>query len=78
MWQYRSVFDHLLRLLATSPGPENAAQALRLVSSAEVADRRHWTVTQLRYWLPVTRRRIWRWHLLTAYRKSSESVWFTN
>ncbi|MEU1287965.1 DUF6183 family protein [Kitasatospora sp. NPDC005856] len=37
MWQYRSVFDHLLRLLATTTGPENVAQALRLVSSAEVA-----------------------------------------
>ncbi|MFF4384808.1 DUF6183 family protein [Kitasatospora sp. NPDC001547] len=37
MWQYRSVFDHLLRLLATTAGPENVAQALRLVSSAEAA-----------------------------------------
>ncbi|MEV3873279.1 DUF6183 family protein [Streptomyces sp. NPDC049906] len=36
MWQYRSVFDHLLRLLATTGGPENAAQALRLISSDEV------------------------------------------
>jgi hypothetical protein len=34
MWQYRSVFDHLLRLLTTTSGPENASQALRLVSSA--------------------------------------------
>ncbi|GAA3289724.1 DUF6183 family protein [Streptomyces cinereospinus] len=36
--QYRSVFDHLLRLLATTPGSGNVAQALRMVSSAEVAD----------------------------------------
>ncbi|MFK8851038.1 DUF6183 family protein [Streptomyces sp. Ac-502] len=40
MWQYSSVFDHLLRLLATTAGPENAAQALRLVSSAEVTGRK--------------------------------------
>ncbi|MGP3683312.1 DUF6183 family protein [Streptomyces sp. IBSNAI002] len=38
MWQYRSVFEHLLRLLATTGGPENVAQALRLVSSVEAAD----------------------------------------
>ena len=38
IWQYRSVFDHLLRLLATTPGPGNVAQALRLVSSAAAAD----------------------------------------
>ncbi|MFD5063483.1 DUF6183 family protein [Streptomyces sp. NPDC058394] len=37
IWQYRSVFDHLLRLLATTNGPKNVAQAVRLVSSAEVA-----------------------------------------
>ncbi|MFB7180735.1 DUF6183 family protein [Streptomyces sp. NPDC056257] len=40
MWQYRSVFDHLLRLLATTPGSENAAQALRLVSSKAVTSRK--------------------------------------
>ncbi|MGE7437275.1 MULTISPECIES: DUF6183 family protein [Kitasatospora] len=40
MWQYRSVFDHLLRLLSTTAGPENVAQALRLVSSAEVTSRK--------------------------------------
>ncbi|GAT70881.1 hypothetical protein PS9374_06569 [Planomonospora sphaerica] len=34
MWQYRSVFDHLLRLLATSPGRGNVEQALRLVSGS--------------------------------------------
>jgi hypothetical protein len=39
-WQYRSVFDHLLRLLATTAGPENVAQALRLVSSIEVGTRK--------------------------------------
>ncbi|KOG08086.1 MULTISPECIES: DUF6183 family protein [Streptomyces] len=33
-WQYEAVLDHLLRLLATTPGPGNAAQALRLVASA--------------------------------------------
>lgn len=40
MWQYGSVFDHLVRLLATTPGPENLTQALRLVSSAEVTTRK--------------------------------------
>ncbi|MEU3827565.1 DUF6183 family protein [Streptomyces sp. NPDC029080] len=40
VWQYRSVFDHLLRLLATTAGPGHVAQALRLVSSAEVTSRR--------------------------------------
>nr|WTB31729.1 DUF6183 family protein [Streptomyces sp. NBC_00830] len=40
IWQYRSVFDYLLRLLATTPGPGNVAQALRLASSAEAADRK--------------------------------------
>ncbi|MEU2059862.1 DUF6183 family protein [Streptomyces sp. NPDC013455] len=38
IWQYRSVFDHLLRLLATTPGPGNVAQALRLVSSGGAAE----------------------------------------
>ncbi|MER5177208.1 DUF6183 family protein [Streptomyces sp. NPDC002896] len=33
MWQYRSVFDHLLRLLGTTAGPENVSQALRLVAA---------------------------------------------
>ncbi|CAM5501835.1 hypothetical protein STANM337S_03689 [Streptomyces tanashiensis] len=40
IWQYGSVFDHLLRLLATTPGPGNVSQALRLVSSAATADRK--------------------------------------
>ncbi|MBV2355390.1 hypothetical protein KUM39_13580 [Streptomyces sp. J2-1] len=40
MRQYRSVFDHLLRLLATTAGPDNVTQALRLVSSAEVTGRK--------------------------------------
>lgn len=40
IWQYGSVFDHLLRLLATTPGPGNVPQALRLVSSAQTADRK--------------------------------------
>ncbi|MEU7376993.1 DUF6183 family protein [Streptomyces albidoflavus] len=40
LWQYRSVFDHLLRLLATTPGSQNVRQALRLVSSPEAAGRR--------------------------------------
>ncbi|EGX56187.1 hypothetical protein SZN_29140 [Streptomyces zinciresistens K42] len=39
-WQYRSVFDYLLRLMATTPGPGNVAQTLRLVSSAEVYGRK--------------------------------------
>ncbi|MGW3339268.1 DUF6183 family protein [Streptomyces sp. NPDC001009] len=39
-WQYRSVFDHLLRLLATTPGPDTAVQALRLVGSTKCAGRR--------------------------------------
>jgi len=38
IWQYMSVFDHLLRLLATTSGPGNVAQALRLVSSVGAAD----------------------------------------
>ncbi len=33
MWQYRSVFDHVLRLLATTGGSGNATQAVRLASS---------------------------------------------
>lgn len=33
MWQYRSVYNHLLRLLATTAGQQNITQALRLVSS---------------------------------------------
>ncbi|MFF4244697.1 DUF6183 family protein [Streptomyces sp. NPDC001822] len=40
IWQYRSVFDHLLRLLATTAGPDNVTQALRLVSLAEVSGRK--------------------------------------
>ncbi|MFF0222640.1 DUF6183 family protein [Streptomyces sp. NPDC004629] len=40
IWQYRSVFDYLLRLLVTTPGSGNVAQALRLVSSAEAGDRK--------------------------------------
>ncbi|WP_343233944.1 DUF6183 family protein [Streptomyces sp. SID8385] len=40
LWQYRSLFGHLLRLLATTAGPENVTEALRLVSSPEAADRR--------------------------------------
>ncbi|MEV7243257.1 DUF6183 family protein [Streptomyces sp. NPDC093248] len=40
IWQYTSVFDYLLRLLATTPGTENVAEALRLVSSTETADRK--------------------------------------
>ena len=40
MWQYRSVFDHLLRLLATTAGPENVAQTLRLVTSPEISSRK--------------------------------------
>ncbi|MFJ8442084.1 DUF6183 family protein [Kitasatospora griseola] len=32
-WQYRSVFDHLVRLLAARPGAENVRQALRLLAA---------------------------------------------
>ncbi|MER6445014.1 DUF6183 family protein [Streptomyces venezuelae] len=39
LWQYRSVFEHLLRLLATTTGPDNLAQALRLISSDAVTTR---------------------------------------
>ncbi len=39
-WQYRSVFDHLLRLLATTRGSGNVAQALRMVSCPRAADRK--------------------------------------
>lgn len=39
VWQYRSVFDHLLRLLATTPGPGNCAAAVRLVAAAADAGR---------------------------------------
>ncbi|WBB58910.1 DUF6183 family protein [Streptomyces sp. WMMC500] len=40
VWQYRGVFDHLLRLLATTPGPGHCAHALRLVAAAAEAGRR--------------------------------------
>jgi hypothetical protein len=40
MWQYRQIFDHLLRLLATTAGRENVAQAVRLVSATENGDRK--------------------------------------
>ncbi|MFD5559856.1 DUF6183 family protein [Kitasatospora griseola] len=33
-WQYRSVLDHLVRLLAARPGAENVRQALRLLTAA--------------------------------------------
>ncbi|MGW2834990.1 DUF6183 family protein [Streptomyces sp. NPDC001286] len=33
-WQCRSVFDHLLRLLTTTPGQEHVEQSVRLVSAA--------------------------------------------
>jgi hypothetical protein len=38
--QYRSVFDHVLRLLATTPGTGPVTRALRLVTSPEVAGRK--------------------------------------
>lgn len=34
LWQYRSVFDRLLRLLTTTPGTGHVEHALRLVASA--------------------------------------------
>lgn len=39
VWQYGSVFTHLFRLLATTPGAENVRQALRLVAAAAPGDR---------------------------------------
>ncbi|MGW4379851.1 DUF6183 family protein [Kitasatospora sp. NPDC004531] len=33
VWQYRSVFDHSLRLLAITPAAENVRQALRLLAA---------------------------------------------
>ncbi|MFE0357787.1 DUF6183 family protein [Streptomyces nigra] len=40
IWQYRSVFNHLLRLLAMTPGPENVEQALRLLRAASRGNRK--------------------------------------
>lgn len=39
VWQYRSVFDHLLRLLTMTSGQEHVEQALRLVSAALPSNR---------------------------------------
>jgi hypothetical protein len=39
VWQYRSVFNHLLRLLAITPGQKNVEQVLRLVSTARPGGR---------------------------------------
>ncbi|MFF3330552.1 DUF6183 family protein [Streptomyces sp. NPDC002888] len=39
VWQYGSVFDHLLRLLTTTPGAENVRQALRLIAVAGTDNR---------------------------------------
>ncbi|MFE9181420.1 DUF6183 family protein [Streptomyces sp. NPDC007126] len=40
VWQYRSVFDRLLRLLTTSAGQEHVEQALRLVAAASPGNRK--------------------------------------
>ncbi|MFI8300946.1 DUF6183 family protein [Streptomyces nigra] len=40
IWQYRSVSNHLLRLLAMTPGPENVEQALRLLRAASRGNRK--------------------------------------
>jgi hypothetical protein len=40
VWQYRSVFDRLLRLLTTTSGQEHVEQALRLVSAASPGNRK--------------------------------------
>ncbi|WP_392972772.1 DUF6183 family protein [Streptomyces sp. LN245] len=40
MWQSRNILDHVIRLSATTAGPENVSQALRLLSSAEVTSRK--------------------------------------
>lgn len=36
VWQYRSVLDRLVQMLATTEGPGNAVQAVRLVSSTGI------------------------------------------
>lgn len=40
VWQYRSVLDHILRMVALAPGRENTGQALRLITAAWPDDRR--------------------------------------
>lgn len=40
VWQYRGVYEHLLRLLALEAGPENLTQVLRLVSADPSAPQR--------------------------------------
>ncbi|MFI5566842.1 DUF6183 family protein [Streptomyces sp. NPDC051740] len=40
VWQYRSVFDRLLRLLTTTSGQEYVEQTLRLVSAASPGNRK--------------------------------------
>jgi hypothetical protein len=40
VWQYRSVLDHALRILALAPGRQNAGQALRLIAAAWPDDRK--------------------------------------
>ncbi|MCH0568359.1 hypothetical protein I3F60_03640 [Streptomyces sp. MUM 136J] len=40
IWQYRSVFDRLLRLLTMTSGQEHVEQALRLVSEASPGNRK--------------------------------------
>lgn len=40
MWQYGSVYDHLLRLLATTAGQQNLTQALRLGSTLGTRDKK--------------------------------------
>ncbi|MFD8593469.1 DUF6183 family protein [Kitasatospora sp. NPDC059646] len=40
VWQYRSVFDRMLRLLATTPGAGTVHQALRLLAAEPSAGRR--------------------------------------
>ncbi|MGW0178364.1 DUF6183 family protein [Nocardia sp. NPDC003345] len=46
-WQYRGVFDHLLRLLARTPGPENVAQALRLLTAVDARERHRYAASLL-------------------------------
>ncbi|MFI2242307.1 DUF6183 family protein [Streptomyces chrestomyceticus] len=41
MWQYRSLFDGILRLLTLTPGRENIEQGLRLVAAMVPAARDH-------------------------------------
>jgi hypothetical protein len=69
VWQYRNVLDHVLRLLATTPGPGHVAQALRLVTAPEVAGRGR---------DPATPSRNWPWRTPGTPRRNCGRAWSTN